>query len=661
MPKALKWTVIALAGVLALAAVAVAILVAVFDWNWLRGPIADRASAATGRDVSIDGEIDGELSLKPLVRITGIRVENAEWAKSHAQDMAEIERIEFRVDLLELLTGELVLPEVSIDKAKVFLRKKEDEGTPNWQFGTPSKEKSGDGAMPDERSEFPVIDRLWIDDSRVDYADPADDVDVSMKVDLAKGKGGEEETVQIEGEGTYRGKQARIKLAAGALEKLRESDDPYPFDLEIDVGETLFDARGTATEPLNLDGLDVELALSGPDLARLFPVILIPFPPTAEYSLSGRLKRTDKLWSFENFEGRVGESDLSGDLTVDTGPEVPYMEATLTSRKLHYRDLGGFIGAPPGREIPTKGAERVLPDMQINLERLRAMNMRVDFSGEEIIAPNTPINGLETVLLLENGVLTLEPLELDAAGGNLAGRLVLDGSRETPRVQTWLDLKSLALKRFLGEFDMGDLTSGTIGGRVELGGSGNSLAEALGRADGRVTLAMTGGSLDPTVVELIGLDIGEALAVTLTEEKDPVQIRCMLSDMVAEDGTLKVQGLVLDTTDSLILGSGSIDLEEERLDLRVKARPKDVSLLSANAPVAITGTMRHPEIAIDTLNTEDEGGLPEAIGKIVNPILALLPFVDLGLGEDADCRELESIGSKARSGDAEAQPETDSE
>ena len=51
-----------------------------------------------------------------------------------------------------------------------------------------------------------------------------------------------------------------------------------------------------------------------------------------------------KVWSFSNFSGRVGDSDLSGTIRVDTGPKRPVMKADLVSNLLDFDDLAGFIG-----------------------------------------------------------------------------------------------------------------------------------------------------------------------------------------------------------------------------------------------------------------------------------------------------------------------------
>lgn len=72
------------------------------------------------------------------------------------------------------------------------------------------------------------------------------------------------------------------------------------------------------------------------------------FPSTPPYRLKGHLKHDGKVWSFANFSGRVGDSDLSGNIRVDTAPKRPFMKADLVSNLLDFDDLAGFIGGKPG-------------------------------------------------------------------------------------------------------------------------------------------------------------------------------------------------------------------------------------------------------------------------------------------------------------------------
>src|SRR5690606_30176248 len=113
---------------------------------------------------------------------------------------------------------------------------------------------------------------------------------------------------------------------------------------------------------------------------------------------------------------------------------------------------------------------------------------------------------------LRGGRLALEPLEFGVAGGTISGPVVLDGREDVPVVDVNLNLAQIELAPFLRPYEMADLTQGILAATLELRGRGHSLAEVLAAADGQLRAVMSGGTVNPLLVELIGLDIAEALA-----------------------------------------------------------------------------------------------------------------------------------------------------
>lgn len=73
MRRAAKWTAGGIAGGIVALVIAAAAAVALFDWNRLRGPLAERLSEQSGREVAIRGDLQGEVSPTPRVVIRGAR------------------------------------------------------------------------------------------------------------------------------------------------------------------------------------------------------------------------------------------------------------------------------------------------------------------------------------------------------------------------------------------------------------------------------------------------------------------------------------------------------------------------------------------------------------------------------------------------------------
>ena len=86
-------------------------------------------------------------------------------------------------------------------------------------------------------------------------------------------------------------------------------------------------------------------------------------------------------------------------------------------------------------EAAVQPADKVLPVEPFKTERWTSIDADIKFSAKKIIRKmELPINKLTTNLHLQDGVLSLLPLNFDMAGGNLSSNITLDGSgTATPR------------------------------------------------------------------------------------------------------------------------------------------------------------------------------------------------------------------------------------
>src|SRR5215204_1026965 len=90
-------------------ALALAIFIAVFDWNWFRGPLERRLSESSGRPVTI-GRLDVELARFPRIVLSDIAIGNADWAGD--KPLGILRELMFSVSIPSLFTNHVVLPYV---------------------------------------------------------------------------------------------------------------------------------------------------------------------------------------------------------------------------------------------------------------------------------------------------------------------------------------------------------------------------------------------------------------------------------------------------------------------------------------------------------------------------------------------------------------------
>jgi uncharacterized protein involved in outer membrane biogenesis len=393
---------------------------------------------------------------------------------------------------------------------------------------------------------------------------------------------------------------------------------------------------------------DLQLALSGQNLEDLYPLIGIATPPTPPYRLDGRLTRDASTWKYDGFSGVVGDSDLAGSASVETGGPRPYLRANLVSKRLDFDDLAGFVGAAPqadGKEASNAELQalaarqaartRVLPDTPYELDKLRAMDADVRWKAHRINSPSLPLDDMDAHLKLEGGLLRLEPLNFGVADGDIHSIIRMDARDATIRTNAQITARRLDLAKLLPDAEITKSAIGKVGGDIRIGGNGNSIAKMLGSADGDIALGMGRGQISNLLMELAGIDIAEALKFLVTKDRK-VPIRCAFGDFAVKDGVMDARALAFDTTDTIIVGNGTISLRDETLDLRLRPRPKDRSLLTLRSPLLVGGTFKDPSFRPDLARVGLRGAIALALGSIAPPA-ALLGTIDLGGGEDSGC------------------------
>jgi uncharacterized protein involved in outer membrane biogenesis len=629
-------------------ATATAIFFLTLDQNKAKKYISAGVSKATGRQLSINGDLKLDLGWISRLSASQIQFENAQWSKH--PHMVEVGLFDVQIDLWQLLSQfRMVLPTVTISQPKVILEKNA-EGSANWEFQAASE--ATEPVVPEKRTEFPVIEKLIIKDGTFLFDDQQTNKKLELKLTQAEAAGFLDEPVKLKAEGTYQKLPLTLSLAGGSYQNLRSTQEPYPLRINLGMGKVKAKIDGNLTDPLAMKGEDVTLDIQGDDMANLFPLIRLVFPSTPPYRLKGHLKHEGEVWSFSNFSGQVGGSDLSGTIRVDTEPKRPFMKADLVSNMLDFKDLAGFIGGTPGTTSGETASEeqqklaaddkendRIFPDQRFSLERLRAMDADVRLRAKRILAPNLPIDDLNAKLSLNDGVLRFDPAVFGVADGRMEIYSTFDGSKRPSKVKIDSRLKQLNLKRFLAASSFAQKTIGPIGGRINISGTGESFRELMATASGNTFFVMSGGEISELLVRLAGLDVARTLGVLVRGDK-PIPIRCALLDLQGENGQMGVHTFVFDTANSVISGDGKIDLRDEKVNMVVIPAPKNFSPLSLRSFIRVTGGFKNVSVFPDPIKTGTDSLFKKIFNVLTMLVMSPLQPRDLGLGKDVDCDAL---------------------
>jgi AsmA protein len=492
-----------------------------------------------------------------------------------------------------------------------------------------------------------LIGRVLLDQGEITYTDAGSNTRVHANLSTAETKAAR--SLDFRADGRLRGQPLQASGSGGAVLAWRDESTPYPLQVKATLGRIRVQAEGTVTSLFQLSAMDLKLALSGDSLAALYPLIGVALPPTPAYSFSGHFVRSGRQWRYDAFNGRIGHSDIAGSLQLETGGPRNKLSGALVSKQLSLADLGpavGSRGAAPEGGAPAlaKSAPkpaRMLPDMPFDTARWTSLDADVTLRAQSLLRDKAlALDQLQFHLLLQDGVLTLDPLAFGLAGGQLKGLVTLD-SRKTPlQGQARMQLRGLQLGRLLPTVDISKNSIGQLNGDIALTGHGASVGQMLATANGRLSLVAQNGRISRLLMEQSGLHLIEILQLTLAGDQT-VALRCAVADFGVQGGVMEARALVLDTAVNTLTGSGHVNLADETLDLTIVPRTKVSSVVALRAPVYVKGTFSQPQVALDAGRIVTRGAGALALGAL-NPLLALVPLFESGPGVDSPCQQLVS-------------------
>ena len=410
-----KWPFVA-GGLVLLLLVAAAL----FQWDWLIPTVEAQASKALGRPVTI-AHLHVRLGWVPHIEAEGVTIANpADWPGQG--NFATADKLSLDFDLLAYVRNRaVVIPGITLDHPQVDAAQLAD-GRANWTLTG-----SNSGSDAPSSGPGPKIGKLQINDGHVHVVSAklkSDfNVDIATKdADTQPGAAADSQIIAT-ANGTYAKQPITAQFTGGALLSLRDESQPYPLNLQVANGPTKISLVGTIKDPLAFAGADLKLDLAGPDMSLLLPLTGVAIPKTPPYRITGSLDYVKNLVKFTGVNGRVGSSDLEGDLQVDTAPERPVLTADLRSKLVDLKDLGGFIGAEPGDadkgtkrpaqaagQAPGPATGRVLPSDPISLPRLNVADVHLKYQAGRIQGRSQPLDNMRANLDIVNGAVSLAPL-----------------------------------------------------------------------------------------------------------------------------------------------------------------------------------------------------------------------------------------------------------
>ncbi len=560
------WIII---GVLAgLPAMAAGLALVVLPRVELAGIAASYASGALNRAVTLES-LRVSPGLPTRIALRGLRVANIEGGTR--PEMIALARLDATVAPLPLLRGRVALSDVSASGFVLFLERAPGR-RPNWRFGEPR----GSGA-----AEPPVLPGLLqLADSEVTFRTTGG-AELVTRIETARlAAAPADQPGTLEARGSYNGVALRLEGSLFSATEAR-AGGKLPMTLRATAEHTSALFEGTATDPLNFDGLagtpaDI-LAMAG-----------VSGGPEVPVELAGAFTRQGDVWRLRDAAGTLDGGALTAALLELTEGAAGRPDRIVARVGLAHLDVNRLIGPDDGRQghgdadIPL-----VVPDLPDPL-------MEVEASANELTYAR--LHGTEARVKLEvvPGRITLHDAAVTAFGARMSGSAELLPAPRGARVDATVALREGEIDTLRRAFGLRALpVSGRISADIAAAAEAASVNAATSQARISAVVAMTGGAIAREVIEMASTDI-RALFRT---SRGTTPVRCLLAAVDMNAGVGRASPLRISAGTGTISGLAGFDLNRQTLDLIIGSQSDTTDFFALDIPVHVSGSFANPAIA----------------------------------------------------------------
>lgn len=380
-----------------------------------------------------------------------------------------------------------------------------------------------------------------------------------------------------------------------------ESSDPslaMPFEAHVGLAETDIELRGEAQLPLQRSRVKVQLLVEGKSLATLSTLADRELPDIGPYRFESLFSLTEQGYDLSALELEVEESQVQGEIQYLRVDERPTFNASLVSDRIRTEDF--FDLEPPVTEDAPVVEEPEAPQIEktgwLTLERFNGFDASIELEAQKIITAGGQIDNMLIDLDLAHGSLDLL-LQREQDSGSMAeleARIRPWGPGIEVDVQGAWDQQPYGA---IADLINPNAAGGSWGVDFDLSSRGADLEELTGNLSGHFYFADYPIDFNATLFDLWGGGLLNSL-LPVFQIGDESKVNCTVAKFQLDQGLMTPESLIVDTTRTRISGKGTIDLPNNKINLKLKPRPKQRNLINLSTPVRIRGPLQDPNIQI---------------------------------------------------------------
>lgn len=630
MKAAIKWTAIVVTALVVAVIGALLILPKFIDVNQFKPELEKYVLEATGRPLTIGGEVG--LSLFPWagVSFSDLRLGNV--SAFAEKDFLTVKSFDVQVKLWPLLSRQIEVDRLLVVEPRISMVTNKD-GRINWDFSA----KPADAKPPAKNeaasvTELPIssllVGELSIQNGQITLIDhgKGSRQDIS-DLNLALRDLSFDRPVRLSFTAAINQKRISAEGRFGPVGK-NLGEGAVPLDLKADAfAELKLNIKGTVRNLIVAPLADVAVEVMEFSPRKLLAAIGQAPPATADAKVLDRVSFragiqadgkavsiSEALLALDdsklNFNAKVSEfakPQIGFDLSVDQINLDRYLPPTP--------DAGA--GPPPAGRF-----SETLPK-KTDYTGLRQLVMNGNAKIGKLVISNAKVEDVNLKIAARDGILALDPFSMRLYQGTAVGKTAVDVKGESPLTKVQLDLDKVQINPLLRDMANKDFLEGSAKAQVALSMAGDEPARIKQTLDGKGSLILSDGAI-------VGVDLANMVRNVKTalggEAKTGAKPRTDFAELIVpftiENGVFHTPETSLKSPLLRLQAAGNANLVKETLDFR--ADPKIVGTIKGQGderersglgvPVIVSGTFSSPRFRPDL-----EGLAKDNLKQMVDP------------------------------------------
>lgn len=639
MKTAFKWTAIAAAALVVVVIAALLIIPAFVDVNRYKPELEKYVSEATGRPLSIGGDV--RLSLFPWAGVSFSDLKLGNTPAFAEKDFLAVKSFDVRVKLLPLLFKQVEVDRLVVLEPRIFLVSNKD-GRVSWDFGAkPAEAEPSTQPVPTPAPTGLPIQSLMVGELSIQNGQ-------LTLIDHGKGSRQEISRMNLSLKDVSLERPVRFSFSASFNQKPLSAEGRFgPVGANIGQGAVPLEVKAEAFDQLKLQIKGtVENLLAAPRASlaveasefsprKLFAEIGRPLPATADARVLGRLAFTAAVKADAKAVS-VSDGSLALDdskLTFTLSAREFYKPNLTFDLKLDQIDLDRYLPpkaaagqqkAPEAQAAPTGGQPASATAEKTDYTPLRQLVMDGRVAAGKLTVNNAKLEDVNLKFAARDGVLSLDPLTMKLYQGTAAGKTVVDVKGPSPVTDLQLNLDRVQVHPLLKDLAGKDFLEGTAKTQMTLSMTGDDPARIKQTLGGKGSFVVNDGAI--VGVDLAGMarNVKAALGGEVKSGPKPrTDFAELLVPFTIDNGVVHTSETTLKSPLLRLLAAGKADLVRETLDFRVdtklvgtiKGQGDEKGRSGIDVPILVSGSFSNPSFRPD-LEGLAKGELKNALAPL---------------------------------------------